>query len=56
VKNRRIVVAAATRELAAANLIVLEEIVDGLASAPSARVDVLAGRNIGKRLVRVQDR
>jgi NADPH-dependent curcumin reductase CurA len=43
----------ATRELAAAGLVVLEEIVDGLPSAPAALVDVLAGRNVGKRLVHV---
>ena len=48
--------AMAARELAAADLVVLEEIVDGLENAPSALVDVLAGRNVGKRLVRVQDR
>jgi NADPH-dependent curcumin reductase CurA len=34
-------------------LIVLEEIVDGLDAAPAAFVDLLAGGNIGKRLVRV---
>jgi NADPH-dependent curcumin reductase CurA len=48
--------AQAARELAAADLTVLEEVVDGLENAPSALVDVLAGRNVGKRLVRVQDR
>ena len=48
--------AAAARAIAAEDLVVLEEIVDGLAAAPSALVDVLAGRNVGKRLVRVQDR
>ena len=48
--------AAAARELAAADLTVLEEVVDGLEHAPSALVDVLAGRNVGKRLVRVQGR
>jgi NADPH-dependent curcumin reductase CurA len=32
---------------------VLEEIDDGLDAAPAALVDVLAGRNIGKRIVRV---
>ncbi len=45
--------AAAAHELAGAKLTVLEEIVDGLAAAPAALVDVLAGRNVGKRLVRI---
>ena len=45
--------AEAARELAGAKLTVLEEIVDGLAAAPAALVDVLAGRNVGKRLVRI---
>jgi NADPH-dependent curcumin reductase CurA len=48
--------AAAARAIAAHDLVVLEEIVDGLAAAPSALVDVLAGRNVGKRLVRVHGR
>jgi len=43
----------AARELAGANLTVLEEVVDGLSAAPAALVDVLAGRNVGKRLVRI---
>ena len=34
-------------------LVVLEEIVDGLEAAPAAFVDLLAGGNVGKRLVRV---
>jgi NADPH-dependent curcumin reductase CurA len=34
-------------------LVVLEEIVDGLDAAPAAFVDLLAGGNVGKRLVRV---
>jgi NADPH-dependent curcumin reductase CurA len=33
---------------------VLEEVVDGLGSAPQAFLDVLAGRNVGKRMVRVE--
>jgi NADPH-dependent curcumin reductase CurA len=47
----------ATERLAAwvagGELRVLDEVVDGLESAPAALVDVLAGRNIGKRIVRV---
>jgi NADPH-dependent curcumin reductase CurA len=34
-------------------LVVLEEIVNGLDAAPAAFVDLLAGGNVGKRLVRV---
>jgi hypothetical protein len=34
-------------------LVVMEEIVDGLESAPAAFVDLLAGGNLGKRMVRV---
>jgi NADPH-dependent curcumin reductase CurA len=34
-------------------LVVLEEIVDGLDAAPAAFVDLLAGGNVGKRMVRV---
>ena len=34
-------------------LVVLEEIVDGLDAAPAAFVDLLAGGNLGKRMVRV---
>ncbi len=45
--------AEAARELAGADLTVLEEVVDGLAAAPAALVDVLAGGNVGKRIVRV---
>ena len=43
----------AARELAGADLTVLEEVVDGLAAAPAALVDVLAGGNVGKRVVRI---
>ena len=43
----------AARHLAAADLTVLEEVVDGLSAAPAALVDVLAGGNVGKRIVRV---
>jgi NADPH-dependent curcumin reductase CurA len=31
----------------------ISEVVDGLEAAPGARIDVLAGRNVGKRMVRV---
>jgi hypothetical protein len=34
-------------------LIVLEDVMDGLESAPHALVGLLAGDNIGKRIVRV---
>jgi NADPH-dependent curcumin reductase CurA len=39
--------------VASGELRVLDEVVDGLAAAPGALVDVLAGRNVGKRIVRV---
>jgi hypothetical protein len=39
--------------IASGDLRVLEEVVDGLGAAPGALVDVLAGRNVGKRIVRV---
>jgi NADPH-dependent curcumin reductase CurA len=39
--------------IASGELSVLEEVVEGLEAAPSALVDVLAGRNVGKRIVRV---
>jgi NADPH-dependent curcumin reductase CurA len=32
---------------------VLEEVDEGLEAAPAALLDVLAGRNVGKRMVRV---
>ena len=39
--------------VASGELQVLEEVDEGLAAAPGALVDVLAGRNVGKRIVRV---
>ena len=39
--------------MADGSLKVLEEVVDGLDAAPAALVDVLAGRNVGKWMVRV---
>ena len=39
--------------VAAGDLQVLEEVVDGLDAAPAALVGLLAGENVGKRLVRV---
>jgi hypothetical protein len=44
---------AAARALAAADLVVLERVIDGLEHAPAAFVDVLAGRNAGKWMIRV---
>jgi NADPH-dependent curcumin reductase CurA len=41
--------------IASGELVVLEEIVDGLDAAPDAFVDLLAGGNVGKRLIRVAD-
>jgi hypothetical protein len=47
----------AVRQLAAwidaGDLVVLEDIYDGIDSAPEALVDLLAGGNLGKRMVRV---
>lgn len=40
-------------KIAARELIVLEEVIDGLERAPAAYVDLLAGGNLGKRMVRV---
>jgi NADPH-dependent curcumin reductase CurA len=39
--------------IAAGELAVLEEVLDGLQAAPAALVDLLAGGNVGKRMVRV---
>jgi NADPH-dependent curcumin reductase CurA len=39
--------------IASGELRVLEEVDDGLAAAPGALLDVLAGRNVGKRMIRV---
>jgi NADPH-dependent curcumin reductase CurA len=41
------------RWIDAGRIRVLEEVVEGLEAAPSALVDVLGGRNLGKRIVRV---
>jgi NADPH-dependent curcumin reductase CurA len=45
--------AEAARALAAADLVVLERVIDGLEHAPAAFIDVLAGRNTGKWMIRV---
>jgi len=39
--------------VAAGELAVLEDIVEGLESAPRALIGILAGDNVGKRMVRV---
>lgn len=39
--------------LRSGQLVVLEEVIDGLQNAPAAYIDLLAGGNIGKRMVRV---
>lgn len=40
-------------KIAAGELVVLEEVVDGLERAPAAYVDLPAGGNLGKRMIRV---
>jgi NADPH-dependent curcumin reductase CurA len=42
--------------IADGSLNVLEEVVEGLDAAPAAFVDVLAGRNVGKRMIQVAER
>ena len=42
-----------TAWVASGDLKVLEDIVEGLQSAPRALVGILAGNNVGKRMVRV---
>ncbi len=41
--------------IASGDLVPLEDVSEGLQHAPGALVDVLAGRNLGKRLIRVAD-
>jgi NADPH-dependent curcumin reductase CurA len=47
--------AALRRWLDDGSLVAVEDIVEGLASAPGALIGLLAGSNVGKRLVRVAD-